>query len=400
MDGAKLRDECRELNDKIISWRRDLHRIPEIGIDLPETEAYVRARLEELNVPRQDGYDGVGVVALVEGEAGEGPVLGIRADMDALEIEEATGVDYRSTKPGRMHACGHDAHTSMALGAASVLMKHRDKFAGTVKFIFQPAEESMDGARRMIEAGVMDNPKVDAVIGLHIGGIWDELGPGQVGVSDKPIMAAADAFNFSISAPGAHGAYPHQSPDPVLAASAAIVQLHTLVSRTIDPTDTAVITVGRIEGGQARNIIPTEVSARGTVRTLDSAVRDHLQQRIGEVLAGVAAAHGCEHKYEYFNGAPPVQGDSAICDLVRRSALEVVDTQDVLEISKPSLGGEDVSLFLERAPGCFFGLGGSNPGVGIHSLHHNPKFQIDESILWRGAAVFCSSVLNYLSPRS
>ncbi len=397
MDAAAVREQCRALNGRIVSWRRDLHRIPEIGIDLPETEAYVRARLEELGVGLQESYDGIGVVALVRGTAGDGPVLAVRADMDALEVEETTGDDYCSTIPGRMHACGHDAHTAIALGAAEFLQRHRDELAGTVKFIFQPGEESMDGAQRMLGAGVMKAPAVDALVGLHIGGIWDELGAGKVGVSSAAIMAAADSFNFSMTATGSHGAYPHQSPDPVLAASAAIVQLHTLVGRTIDPTDTAVITVGRIEGGRARNVIPTEVAARGTVRTLSEGVRDHLRERIGQVIAGVAGAHGCGHSFEYFLGAPPVRGNAEVCQLVRRAAEEVLGDDEVLEIKKPSLGGEDVSLLMEHAPGCYFGLGGSNPGRGIHSIHHNPEFRIDEDVFWRGAAVFCAVALRYLA---
>ncbi|MBW7997655.1 MAG: amidohydrolase [Candidatus Glassbacteria bacterium] len=398
MDAASVRDDCLTMNERIVAWRRDLHRIPEIGIELPDTENYVRQRLAEFGVPLQAGYDGTGVVALVEGTAGRGPVLAVRADMDALEIEEATGAEYSSTRPGRMHACGHDAHTAIALGAAEYLIRHRDKLAGTVKFIFQPGEECMDGARRMIEAGALENPRVEAVIGLHIGGIWNELGTGQVGVSDRAVMAAADAFNFSMKAVGSHGAYPHQSADPVLAASAAVVQLHTLVGRSIRPTAAAVVTVGRIEGGQARNIIPTEVAARGTVRTLDQAVRDHLRGRIGEVIAGVAAAHGCSHSYEFFPGAPAVIGDSVICGRVRDAAVEILGRDDVVEITEPSLGGEDVSLFMERAPGCFFGLGGSNPAEGIHSIHHNPEFRIDESVLWRGAAVFSLCALRRLAP--
>ncbi len=399
MDAASLREQCQALNEQLVSWRRELHRIPEIGIDLPETEAYVRARLSELGVGLQENYDGIGVVALVEGTAGSGPVLAVRADMDALEIEEATGADYCSTRSGRMHACGHDAHTAIALGAAGFLQRHRSELAGTVKFIFQPGEECMDGARRMIESSVMEDPHVDAMIGLHIGGIWDELGVGKVGVSDKAIMAAADAFNFSMTATGGHGAYPHQSPDPVLAASAAVVQLHTLVGRTIDPTDTAVITVGCIEGGKARNIIPTEVAARGTVRILNERIRDHIRERIGQVISGAAEAHGCGHNYEYFRGAPPVRGNSEICELVRQSAVQVLGSGEVLEITKPSLGGEDVSLLLEQAPGCYFGLGGSNPERGINSVHHNPRFQIDEDVLWRGAAVFCACAFRYLAAR-
>ena len=396
MDAGYVRDTCRELNDQLVRWRRALHRIPEIGIDLPETIAAVRKILEPLRVEFQRDYKGIGLLALIVGEAGEGPTIGIRADMDALEIEEVPGREYGSLHPGWMHACGHDAHMAIALGTASFLAAHRKQFRGRVKMIFQPGEESMDGARRMIEAGALENPRVDAVLGLHIGGIWEELEAGQIGVSDEPAMAAADAFDFSMEAEGGHGAYPHQSADPVLAAAAAILQLHTLVGRGLDPVDTGVVTVGLINGGRARNIIPTSVSAKGTVRALREPVREHLENRVSEIVAHTAAGYRCRHQFSYFRGAPPVQSDPAMVELVAAAARDILGGQDVRQIRRPSLAGEDVSLFLNQVPGCFFGLGASNPQRGIQSLHHCPVFDIDESVLWRGAAVFSLAALRYL----
>jgi len=396
MDAGYIKQACRQLNDRLIDWRRHLHRIPEIGIDLPETEAAVRSFLEPMAVELQPGYEGIGVVALVRGRAGDGPTLAVRADMDALEVQEETGFAFASCYPGRMHACGHDAHTAIALGAVKFLAEHRENFSGTVKFIFQPGEECMDGAQKMIEAGVMENPKVGAVLGLHIGGLWDELAAGQIGTSDRPTMAAADAFDFSITAGGGHGAYPHQSPDPVLAASLAIVQIHTLVSRAVDPVDTAVITVGRVEGGQARNIIPTEVRAEGTVRTLREEVRKRLEKRIGEVVEHAAGGQGCGHSYTFHRAYPPVKSDPAMAELVDRAARDLFGDADVRRITRPSLAGEDVALFLNRVPGCFFGLGGSNPAKGILSNHHSPTFAIDEEVLWRGTATFCLAALRWL----
>jgi len=396
MDTAYIREKCRKMNEQLVAWRRHFHRIPEIGIDLPETVAAVRGFLQKLDVELQPGYQGIGVLGLVRGESGQGGTVGIRADMDALEIEEEPGREYGSAYPGRMHACGHDAHTAMSLGAASFLAKHRREFSGTVKLIFQPGEERMDGARHMLEAGALDNPSVDMLLGLHIGGLWEELESGQVGVSHQPVMAAADSFNFIIQAPGAHGAAPHRSPDPVLATASVITQLHTLVGREIDPVDTAVITVGQISGGQARNIIPTEVSAKGTVRTLNEKVRSYLEKRIGEVVAKTAESFRCRHEYAFYREAAPVQSDPEIAELVASCARDLLGEDWVKQILRPSMAGEDVSLFLERVPGCFFALGASNPARGIHSVHHSPVFDIDESVLWRGTAVFCLAALRWL----
>ena len=339
MDTATVREECRKMNEQLVAWRRHFHSRPEIGIDLPETEAALRGFIQQMGVELQPGYQGIGVLGLIRGEGGEGPTVGIRADMDALEIEEEAGREYGSCYPGRMHACGHDAHTAMVLGAADFLARHKGEFSGAVKLIFQPGEERMDGAQRMLEAGALDNPRIDMLLGLHIGGLWEELESGQLGVSRAPIMAAADSFNFIIQAPGAHGAAPHRSPDPVLATASVITQLHTLVGREIDPVDTAVVTVGQISGGRARNIIPTEVSAKGTVRTLNENVRSYLEKRIGEVVAQTAESFRCTHEYDFYRGAPPVQSDPGIAGLVDECARDLLGAEMVKQILRPSMAG-------------------------------------------------------------
>jgi amidohydrolase len=393
MDTSYVRQQCQSMNDRLIGWRRALHRIPEIGFELIETEAWVGGVLRELGIPLQEGYQGAGLIGLVAGGKGPGPTVAIRADMDALEIEEAEGRDCRSQHPGKMHACGHDAHTAMVLGAAEFLMRHRDEWGGTLKLLFQPAEETMGGAQQMIQSGALKDPPVDLLLGLHIGEIWGEVGPGQVGVSYRPMMAATDSFNFTMKAAGGHGAAPQLSADPVLAAAAAICQLHTLVSRCTDPCEPAVISVGEIHGGRARNIIPTEVSIRGTVRTLSEGLRDLLEARIRETLEHTAEAHRCGYEFAYFRNTPVLANDPRANDLVARAAGDLLGPEEVRLIERPTMGGEDMAFFLREVPGCFFGLGAGNPEKGIRCLHHSPSFEIDESVLWRGTAVFCLAAL-------
>jgi amidohydrolase len=399
MDTDYVLQECKALNPRLIEWRRLLHRIPESGIDLPETEAAVGSILENLNVGLQKNYRGVGLVAVLEGEKASQKTVAIRADMDALALEEEPGRKYGSTHPGMMHACGHDAHVAMALGAASFFSQHRQDLPGTIKFIFQPGEESMGGAQRMLEAGALDNPRADCLLGLHIGDIWPEVGLGQVGVCFKPMMAAADAFEFTMEAAGGHGAAPHRSSDPVLAASFAVTQIHTLVSRCIDPLDQAVVTVGQINGGTACNIIPTEVTARGTVRTFNEKNRELIETRLAEIVAHAADSFHCRHRYNYYHGTHTVENDPATVECVRQSALDILGPDLVRDIERPTLISEDVSVFLREIPGCFFALGASNPGKNRISLHHSPVFDIDESVLWQGTAVFCQSALRLLGAR-
>ncbi|MEA2063233.1 MAG: M20 family metallopeptidase [Gemmatimonadota bacterium] len=396
MDAGHILEQCRSSSSRVIEWRRMLHRIPETGLECPKTEAAIQSVLDQLGVRIQEDYSGPGVVALVEGELPHSGAVALRADIDALPIEEAEGREYGSGHPGRMHACGHDAHAAIALGAADFLSRNRKHLPGMVKFIFQPAEETVNGAQRMVEAGALENPRADCLLGLHVGNIWPEVGLGQVGVCYKPMMAAADMFEFRMRSGGGHGAAPHTSGDPVLAAARAITGLHSIISRNIDPLDPAVITVGRISGGTACNIIPTEVSAEGTVRTLDDSTRDTLETRIGDVVAHSAASFGCTHEFTYLRASSRVENDHGMVDLVRKAAVDLLSPDGVHVIERPSLTGEDVSVFLDKVPGCFFALGTSNPSKGRVSLHHSPVFDIEESVLFHGVAVFCLSALRFL----
>lgn len=262
-----------------------------------------------------------------------------------------------------------------------------------VKLLFQPGEESAMGAQRMVQAGAMNDPRVDFVLGLHVGNLWEEVPLGAVGLAEGPLMAAADTFEFALTAIGGHGAAPNRSPDPVLAAAQTVTQLHTLVSREIDPLVSAVVTVGELRGGSAFNIIPTRVVGRGTVRTLDEATRGLLEERIGEVVEHNARGMRCGHEYRYTRGAAMVQSDPAVVRVVERAARELLGEQGVHRIRRPSMTGEDVSCFLAEAPGCFFALGTHHPEAGFRSLHHSPVFDLDESVLWRGSAVLALSAL-------
>jgi len=398
MDTSYVLEQCKSLNPRLTEWRRLLHSIPELGIELPKTEAAVSSLLEQWDISLQEDYSGVGLVAVLEGGKASEGTAAIRADMDALALEEEPGREYGSTHAGRMHACGHDAHVAMALGAACFLSQNRDHLPGRVKFIFQPGEESMGGALRMLEAGALENPRVDCLLGLHVGDIWPEVGLGQIGVCFKPMMAAADAFEFTMQAVGGHGAAPHRSPDPVLAACSAVTQLHTLISRNVDPLEQAALTVGQIEGGSACNIIPAEVRARGTVRTLNENTRKLLEARIAEVVSHAAGAFRCRHSVAYYRGTHAVENDPGTVELVMQAAADLLGTAGVHVIERPTLIGEDVSIFLNEVPGCFFALGASNPEKDRLSLHHSPVFDIDESVLWRGTAVFCLSALRLLEP--
>ena len=385
-----------EISGRIIEWRRNFHRIPEIGIELKETEVALRNFLDLLGIEIQESYKGIGVLGLIRGGKGAGPTVGIRADMDGLEIEEAPGREYGSSHPGKMHACGHDAHMAIVLGAAEILARNKGLWKGTVKLIFQPGEESMNGALHMLEAGALKNPAVDYLLGLHVGNIWEEVGLGQIGVRKKPMMASADTFEFTIEATGGHGAAPHKSPDPVLAACQAVTLLYTLVGREIDPADSAVITVGEINGGQAVNIIPTLIKARGTVRSLNENVRSLLEKRMAEIIQHTALAYRCTQKFAYIRQTEVVESDPTVVDLVAESARDLFGPSGICHIERPTMGGEDIAFFLRQTRGCYFALGTHNPEKGFHSLHHSPRFDIDESVLWKGSAVLSIAAFRLL----
>ena len=394
---ADLKQDVEEILPGVVADRRHLHEHPELGMQEYETAKFVAERLQSLGVEDiRTGISETGVTGLIHG-TGDGPsgdrVVLVRADMDALPIQEENEVEYRSQTDGVMHACGHDAHTSILLGVARVLMDRRDQFAGTVKLCFQPCEETgPGGAKWMIEQGVMQDPAVDACFGLHV---WQNEPVGLVLVSDGPVMANSDRFEVKIQGKGGHGAMPNACVDPIVVGMEIVGALQTLVSREIDPTQSAVVTVGEFHAGHAPNVIPDTATIRGTVRSFMPEVQDHLERRIVELAEGIGAAMRAEVKAEYRRGVPATVNDPAMAEIARRAAREVVGEENVRP-QIPTMGGEDMSFFLREKPGCYFFVGTNNEERGLTWGHHHPRFDIDEAALGIGVETMARTLIGYL----
>ena len=365
------------------AWRHDIHEHPELAYEEARTAARVVALLKEFGVDEvAEGIGKTGVVGVLRN--GEGPSIGLRADMDALPILEETGLSYKSRHDGVMHACGHDGHTAMLLGAARYLAETRN-FVGTVVLVFQPAEEGFAGARAMIEDGLFERFPVDSIYGVHnMPGVPE----GVIAVSPGAVMAAADSFTITVQGKGGHGAMPHQSVDPVVAASAMVTALQTLVSRNVDPNKSSVISVTKIHGGDAFNVIPDTVEMGGTVRYFDAEVGAQVRRRMQEVVDGVAAAHGASATMNYQKGYPATSNHVAETEFARQVAGEVLGVEAA---EQPLvMGSEDFSFFLEEKPGAyaFVGNGDGEACVAIH----NPKYDFNDTILPVGASFFARLV--------
>ncbi len=384
---------AKEVYEDVLSWRRDLHQIPEIGLDLEQTSAYIRAKLDQMEIPHHPAAR-CGIVGLIEGEQ-PGPTLALRADMDGLPIKEETGLPFASTN-GNMHACGHDAHMAMLLGAAKMLSGARSRLKGNVKLIFQPGEEGYFGAAKMIEDGCLEEPPVDAVAGLHVGQIFPELGPGQIGVCEGPILAAATRFEVTVKGESTHGALPHLGVDAITVASEIILSLQKIVSREMDPLHPVVCTIGQIQGGEAHNIITPRVSFEGDFRTLHEEDRHFMTDRLQQMCKSIAAANRAEAEVNMLGGYPSTVNDPEFTARFVESASKVIGSDDIIKISKPNMGTEDMSFYLEKVPGVFFVVGTGNEKKNIVYPHHNARFDIDEDVLWVGPAVFTRLALDYL----
>lgn len=380
------------LQPQIVHWRRQLHQQPELGFSEHKTAEFIRGKLTEWNISYQAGIAGTGIVATLTGHR-PGPVLAIRADMDALPIQELNEVPYRSQHEGVMHACGHDGHVAIALGTAYYLSQHLNSFAGTVKFIFQPAEEGPGGAKPMIEAGVLSNPTVDAIIGLHL---WNNLPLGTVGVRTGALMAATQLFRCTIQGRGGHGAIPHQTVDSVVVGAQVVNALQTIVARNVDPLKSAVVTVGEFHAGSAQNVIADQAEIAGTVRYFDRSYDGFFADRLEQIIAGICQAHGATYELNYQALYPPVINDSAIAELVRSVALSVVETPAGIVPECQTMGGEDMAFFLQQVPGCYFFLGSANAAKKLDYPHHHPRFDFDESVLCMGVEMFVRCVEAYL----
>jgi amidohydrolase len=389
-----IRNDIDEILPGVVADRRHLHENPELAFEEYETAKFVAERLKQLGVEDiRTGIGGTGVTGLIHGGKGPGKVAMLRADMDALPIIEENDVDYKSTVSGKMHACGHDAHTAMLLGTARVLMDRKGEFAGTVKLLFQPAEEvPPGGAIAMIRDGALEDPRVDAVFGLHVAA---DMPAGQIGVREGPGSAGSDRFRAVIQGKGGHAARPHSAIDPVVIASQIVLALQTLVAREVDPMEAAVVSTTAIQAGEAFNVIPDTAELRGTVRTLSPAVREHLQKRVPEVIEGVGKAMRAEVTSEFVLGYPGIVNDPDITDIVRQAAIEVAGEDNVV-VNELGMGGEDFSYFSLERPGCFFRVGTRNEERGIVWGHHHPRFDVEEEGMTNGMATMANAVLKYL----
>ncbi len=392
---AELVESAEEIAPGVIADRRYFHQHPELGFQEEGTARRVVERLNALGLDQvQTGIAKTGVVGILHGTKGPGKTVLLRADMDALPIEELNDVPYKSENPGIMHACGHDAHTAMLLGAARVLAAKRGEFAGTVKFLFQPSEEAnAGGAKPMIEAGVMENPHVDAAFGIHVG---SNLPAGIVAVTGGAINAASDTARVTITGLGGHAARPHMAIDPIVIGAHCIIALQTLVSREINPFTPVVLTVGSLHSGTVSNVIPEEAYFAATIRNTDENTRQYLAKRIPEVITGICDSFRATANVEYIFGYPPLVNDTAMAALVREAALEVVGPQRTWK-AEPGMGGEDMSYFLNEVPGAFYRLGVRNESQGKTYGHHHARFDVDEAALATGVAMHAAVALRYLN---
>ena len=381
---SKIRLDIRSCQSKLVRWRRQFHIKPELGFQEQATGAFIAQTLTKIGIPHRTGIAKTGIVATISSPY-PGPVLAIRSDMDALPIQEENQVPYCSQNNGIMHACGHDGHMAIALGTAEYLWHHRHDFKGTVKIIFQPAEESPGGAKLMIDEGALKNPDVDAIIGLHL---WNNFPLGTVGISGGPLMAAVECFRLDIFGKGGHGAMPERTVDPVVVSAQIVNALQTVVSRSVNPLDSAVVTVGELHAGTGLNVIADKASMSGTVRYFNPNLKGYFGQRIEEIVAGICKTFGATYELNYWWLYPPVINDEKMVDLVRSVATDIIETPAGIISSCQTMAGEDMSFFLQEIPGCYFFLGSANQDKGFTYPHHHPRFDFDETALLMGVEIF------------
>ncbi|MFL7792172.1 MAG: M20 family metallopeptidase [Anaerolineae bacterium] len=392
MPDKTFKTDVEPLRQQLVKWRRDFHRHPELGFQEHRSAGLIADRLHTLGYQVQTGIATTGVVGLLEGKQ-SGPVVMVRFDMDALPITEENETDYTSQNPGLMHACGHDAHMAMGLGVATLMAQQQDKIAGILKLVFQPAEEGGNGAKAMIEEDVLENPHPDIFLATHV---WNEMPTGAIDVTPGAIMAAAEKWYCTVQGKGGHGAAPHQAADPVVATAQLVTALQTIVSRNVDPLETAVVSVGSIHGGNAFNVIPPQVELNGTIRSYNPQVREMVLQRMHKIVAGVAAACGVKAKLEIEPLTPAVTNDAQVTEVVHAAAEAVLGPENVTT-GERTMGSEDAAYFMEKVPGCYFFLGSANASLGLNAPHHNPRFDFDEAALITGVAVMVHALAHYLA---
>lgn len=382
-----------EIKDWLIEVRRDFHMHPELGMEEHRTSEIIAKYLDEMGIEYKTGVANTGVVGIIRGKM-EGKTVAIRADMDALPIEEKNDVTYKSKIKGKMHACGHDAHMAVALGTAKLLNDMKDNLKGNVKLFFQPAEETVGGAKPMIEEGVMENPKVDVVFGLHVS---PEIPVGNIGIRYGKMNASSDCIRIIIHGESTHGAYPHSGIDAIVIAGHVITSLQTIVSRNVDPRNSAVVTLGAIKGGTRGNIIADKVEMMGTVRTLDPKIRQKVLTRIKETVEKVSESFGGRGEVIIEEGYASLINDNDMVDIVRTNAIDLLGKDKIKVIEDSSLGVEDFAYFLQKTPGAYFRLGCRNIEKGIIHEGHHCFFDLDEDCLNIGVAIQVQNVLSILN---
>lgn len=384
--------QASELFEYSQTLRRDFHRNPELGFQEVRTAGIVAHELQQLGMEVITGVAKTGVVALLEGSQ-PGPTLLVRFDMDALPVSEETGQVYASTRPGVMHACGHDGHVAVGLTVARMLVRLQPELHGRVKLVFQPAEEGLGGAEGMIAAGVLENPRPDHTLALHI---WNDKPVGWIGIVPGPLMAGAEVFKIKLTGRGGHGALPHQTIDPVVAASQVVMALQTIVARNVSPLQSAVITVAQIRAGEAFNVIPQSAELHGTIRTFEPQVREMVLARFRQVVTGVAQALGCTVEIDLARLTPSVINDAALAGRLAarvRQSLPAAQVDTTFRV----MVSEDMAYMMELVPGCYLMVGGANPAKGLDYPHHHPRFDFDEDALIWASALMSTAISELLS---
>ena len=388
--------QAKELFPYTQALRRDFHRHPELGFREIRTGGIVARELEALGIEVTKGVGRTGVVGLLEGPQ-PGPTLLLRFDMDALPITEETGAEYASQNPGVMHACGHDGHTAIGLTVAKILHAQRDLLHGAIKFCFQPSEEGSNGeatggAEMMMDDGLLESPKVDMSLALHL---WNEKPLGWLGVTNGPVMAGGDIFNIRIIGRGGHGAIPDMTVDPVIAAANIVNALQTIVARNVSPLDTAVVSVTSIHGGTAFNVIPPEVNLEGTLRTFDTGVRQRVIERFEQITRNIGEAMGCQVEISIKRITPPLVNNEPITSSVQETAQRLL-SESRLDTGYQTMTAEDMAFMQERVPGCFFFVGSNDKARNLDYGQHHPKFDFNEEALIRGSALMAAAAMDIL----
>jgi amidohydrolase len=383
------------MRDDLIAHRRDFHRHPELAFQEVRTAEIVARELHELGLEVSTGIGKTGVVGVLDGQQ-DGPTVMVRCDMDALPVTEANNTDYSSEMPGKMHACGHDGHTAIGLGVARMLVEQRDKIAGRIKFVFQPAEEIASGARAMIEDGVLENPSPEVCLGLHL---WNDKPFGVVALTEGPSMAGSDHWSLTIKGSGGHGALPEQTRDPIVAAAQIVNALQTVVSRNVSGLDTAVLSVTTFHAGDAMNVIPPEAKLSGTFRTYRPETHDLVERRLREISTGIAQAMQCEAILETKPSTPPLVNDPEVLKRLHGSFGRINAPRPLEFINdERTMGAEDMAIFLQKMPGVYMFVGSADHDRELDYPHHHPRFDFNEDALPVGAGLLAAAVASYVVP--